>query len=194
MNIDDVQWRLCMLSAHTSSLFWVRGRCFKWCCWCLLLYRKALGTTWIVSIVLVWKQQLQWFLLNYWLHELYLCRVNVGHIPIRIEQISRTLAFARKSHPPCKILPLAYWQLLHTLFADNFGGENVLIFFICILVHACSGVESEEQPESVWQDNKWTEAWIQYPKALPLQRETGFTDTLNKVTCSDYDQTDWLEI
>lgn len=67
---------------------------------------EVLWTTLIVSIAFV-RKQLWGFILNYWFHEFYLCRVNVGHIPIRIEPISRTLAVAHKSLQPCKIPLLA---------------------------------------------------------------------------------------
>lgn len=97
-------------------------------------HEKAFWNTLIVPIVFIRKQQLCNFILNYWLPELYLCHMNVGHVPIRTEQNSRTLD---------SINPLANLDNYCTLWSHNFGKNIVYIyiFFFKASIHACwSGI------------------------------------------------------
>lgn len=96
-------------------------------------HEKAFWNTLIVPIVFIRKQQLCNFILNYWLPELYLCHMNVGHVPIRTEQNSGTLA---------SIHPLANLDNYCTLWSHNFGKKYCLFFFFLkASIHACwSGI------------------------------------------------------
>lgn len=90
--------------------------------------QKALWNTLIVPIVFVRKQQLRNFILNYWLPELYSCHMNVGHIPIRIEQNSRILA---------SIHPLGNLDNYCTLWSHNFGKKYCIFFFFFKSFNSC---------------------------------------------------------
>lgn len=140
-------------------------------------HEKAFWNTLIVPIVFIRKQQLCNFILNYWLPELYLCHMNVGHVPIRTEQNSRTLA---------SIHPLANLDNYCTLWSHNFGKKYCLFFLKKKSFNSCMLEWYQRNNLSLFgRTINERRPWMVYPEALPLQREKGFTDALNGVTCSD---------